>query len=182
MRLLEPFSSKWFYGDVLFIIDVWLWLLMGAGLWVSRRREKRGGEGQRLARIVGSVALAYIGVNAAITGIAERTYSFAPVDPGVVIASPRPVISWSREMIFGNEREGWAVGTRRIGNTPLSACDLDAARVAEPQVDAFLFWSRAPVIERRDDGRYLLTDARYFDIRERQFSTIIPSRYCEPSR
>ena len=44
IRLLEPFSSSWFYGDVLFIIDVWLWALLGLATWFSLRREKRGGE------------------------------------------------------------------------------------------------------------------------------------------
>ncbi len=29
IRLLEPFSSRWFYGDTLFIIDIWLWGLLG---------------------------------------------------------------------------------------------------------------------------------------------------------
>ena len=31
VRLLEPFSSQWFYGDTLFIIDIWIWA-------VARRR------------------------------------------------------------------------------------------------------------------------------------------------
>ena len=43
IRLLEPFSHRWFYGDVLFIIDVWLWLGLGFATWLSLRREKRGG-------------------------------------------------------------------------------------------------------------------------------------------
>ena len=43
IRLLEPFSSRWFYGDTLFIIDVWLWGLMGFATWWSLRQEKRGG-------------------------------------------------------------------------------------------------------------------------------------------
>ena len=38
IRLLEPFSSQWFYGDTLFIIDIWLWASLIAGVWVSRRR------------------------------------------------------------------------------------------------------------------------------------------------
>ncbi|HEX9806790.1 MAG TPA: metal-dependent hydrolase, partial [Alteraurantiacibacter sp.] len=50
IRLLEPFSSEWFYGDTLFIIDVWLWALMGLATWFSLRREMRGGEWQRPAR------------------------------------------------------------------------------------------------------------------------------------
>ena len=38
VRLLMPFSQRWFYGDVLFIIDPWLWIDLGAGVWLARRR------------------------------------------------------------------------------------------------------------------------------------------------
>ena len=42
LRFLEPFSSRWFYGDVLFIIDLWLWIGLGFATWFSLRQEKRG--------------------------------------------------------------------------------------------------------------------------------------------
>ena len=29
IRLLMPFDDRWFYGDALFIIDPWVWLLVG---------------------------------------------------------------------------------------------------------------------------------------------------------
>jgi len=29
VRLLMPFDGRWFYGDTLFIIDPWLWLMLG---------------------------------------------------------------------------------------------------------------------------------------------------------
>jgi inner membrane protein len=32
VRLLMPFDGQWFYGDLLFIIDPWMWLLMGAAV------------------------------------------------------------------------------------------------------------------------------------------------------
>ena len=38
VRLLMPFSNRWFYGDAVFIIDPWLWLTLGAGIWLTRRR------------------------------------------------------------------------------------------------------------------------------------------------
>jgi len=41
IRLLAPFSMKWFYGDSLFIIDPWLWLLLGASTFVARSRSAR---------------------------------------------------------------------------------------------------------------------------------------------
>lgn len=36
IRLLMPFSDTWFYGDSLFIIDPWFWLLAGAGVVLAR--------------------------------------------------------------------------------------------------------------------------------------------------
>lgn len=41
VRLLMPFSDAWFYGDTLFIIDPWFWLLSAAGLVLASKR--RGG-------------------------------------------------------------------------------------------------------------------------------------------
>ncbi len=77
IRLLEPFSHRWFYGDTLFIVDVWLWALMGFATWFSLGREKRGGEWRRPARIAIAVALAYIAVNGAITKSAEGKAGFS---------------------------------------------------------------------------------------------------------
>ncbi|MEX0639068.1 MAG: metal-dependent hydrolase [Balneolaceae bacterium] len=45
IRLLMPFSDTWFYGDTLFIVDPWLWLLSGAGVVLARSRTKLGMSG-----------------------------------------------------------------------------------------------------------------------------------------
>lgn len=37
MRWLMPFSGKWFYGDAVFIMDVWLWLVLGVGYLAGRK-------------------------------------------------------------------------------------------------------------------------------------------------
>ena len=61
IRLLEPFSPRWFYGDTLFIIDAVLWTVLPLGIWLSRRREAAGREGwQRPAQAVLAFALVYI--------------------------------------------------------------------------------------------------------------------------
>lgn len=36
VRLLMPFDDRWFYGDTLFIVDPWLWLLAAAGVVLAR--------------------------------------------------------------------------------------------------------------------------------------------------
>lgn len=40
VRLLMPFSGRWFYGDAVFILDVWLWLMLGAGIALARRTRR----------------------------------------------------------------------------------------------------------------------------------------------
>ena len=39
VRLLAPLEWRWFYGDAVFIVDPWLWLILGAGVWMARRRR-----------------------------------------------------------------------------------------------------------------------------------------------
>ncbi|MFW5924827.1 MAG: metal-dependent hydrolase [Myxococcota bacterium] len=36
VRVLSPFDGQWFYGDAIFIVDPWLWLLMAAALVLAR--------------------------------------------------------------------------------------------------------------------------------------------------
>lgn len=45
IRLLMPFDGRWLYGDTLFIIDPWLWLLLGGALFL-------GGSGSRRALVL----------------------------------------------------------------------------------------------------------------------------------
>lgn len=164
IRLLEPFSSRWFYGDVLFIIDLWLWVLLGFAVWFSLRCEKRGGEWMRPARIAGAVGLAYIGVNAGITASAERDFTPGATGTDIVIASPMPLRSFGREMIAGGNGM-FETSQRTLPGTPLDRCNLLAARRADRNVDAFLFWSRTPFVEPRRDGTLWLRDARFTDPR-----------------
>ena len=201
IRLLEPFSSQWFYGDTLFIIDPWLWSLLIASVWVSRRREKAGGEWMRPARVGIAVGLAYIGVNGAITHTARdqvgRHFSDGHHNAPVIV-SPVPLAFWERETIrtalAGREppRVGpvyrfgrWtpAEGLRGEigqGDAPCAWPAFTALRRTNSQLDAFLFWSRVPVVERAPDGSVILYDARYSDPRARdRFSVALPDVKCE---
>jgi inner membrane protein len=45
VRLLMPFDGTWYYGDALFIIDPWLWLMTAAGLVLGRGRGALGAAG-----------------------------------------------------------------------------------------------------------------------------------------
>lgn len=41
VRLLMPFDGRWFYGDTLFIVDPWFWLLTAAGVVLARSSTRR---------------------------------------------------------------------------------------------------------------------------------------------
>ncbi|MEP3051593.1 MAG: metal-dependent hydrolase [Erythrobacter sp.] len=204
IRLLEPFSSRWFYGDTLFIIDVWLWALMGFATWFSLRREKRGGEWVKPARAALAVALAYIGINGAISQAAVNANTELTEIAGVeAIASPLPVAFWQREVIFhvpGADPEFanpstsfWSLGSglgprnllpeqklvliEQANQQPPSAATIAQA---DPQVRAFLFWSRVPFTDCSEDGSVLLRDARFYDPLARdRFTVALPDMKCQ---
>ncbi len=194
IRLLEPFSSRWFHGDVLFIIDVWLWGLLGVATWFSLRREKRGGEWRRPARIALAVGLAYIGMNAAITAYDKTEYGSQVADGVEFISSPVPLAFWQREQIVGRDRQVWYSLFSLAPGGPIeknSELPVPSDRCAWPTKDeiesggagaqAFLFWSRAPFAERAPDGSVLIRDARYYDPRARdRFTVALPDVRCEP--
>src|SRR5688572_3716080 len=56
VRLLNPFDWRWLYGDAVFIIDPWLWITLGAGVWLTRRMRR-----PLAARAALIVATCYIG-------------------------------------------------------------------------------------------------------------------------
>ncbi len=193
IRLLEPFSSRWFYGDTLFIIDPWIWAMLIAGIWLSRRREKAGALAWARPAQAGLAAmLVYIGVNAGISVMAASTLPLAEDSdvPGVVIASPVPFAFWERDVIDGAPTFYWHSEysvlrgrSKRIAINDL--CWVDPVSIYyrsdhNSQLDAFLFWSRAPVTTRAPDGSVILRDARFADPRVAdRFSLALPDVRCE---
>ncbi len=192
IRLLEPFSSEWFYGDTLFIIDPWLWAMLIASIWVSRRREKAGAS-YRWPAILGIVAaLGYIGANGLLSwSVREVRGEMQEPYPVQVIAAPVPLAFWERERIaliedgrwissrWDGSDFGWGYANSRVAQCRLP--DLTEARRTNSQLDAFLFWSRAPFATRAPDGSVILYDARYYDPRARdRFSVALPDVKCEP--
>ncbi len=181
IRFLEPFSSEWFHGDTLFIIDVWIWAALIAAVWISIRRERRGDADWRSPAIAGFSAIClYIFANGLITGRAEtetaqmlaaRHAPTATMKPEMVVANPVPVKFWEREILwrddvqFGNGQFNLASGVSLDTKSDPIGMDIaliEQARRADPAVRAFLFWSRMPVA--RVQGRELMiTDQRFYD-------------------
>jgi inner membrane protein len=175
IRLLEPFSSQWFYGDTLFIIDLWLYALLGGGLWLSLRQERKGqSDWRRSARTAGIVAVTYIFANFAISTNAEKIADNLLRAEGVagrrtVVANPVPAAFWRREIEWRDEAR-YGSGTYSLLNGvrlaprayPHNAKSwtLSAEAAADKNVAAYLFWSRMPVFEQDSEG-LLIKDQRF---------------------
>jgi inner membrane protein len=70
LRWLMPFSGRWFYGDALFVIDPWFWLLAGGAAFLTFPRAK-------LARVYWTVffalatALIFVNTTLSVSNAAE---------------------------------------------------------------------------------------------------------------
>ncbi len=188
VRLLEPFSSRWFYGDTLFIIDVWLWAILIIGWFWSRRAEMGGGNWMRRGQVVATVAGLYVFANGLITGMAEgqalsqwharmaeRSPGATFADP-LIVASPPPFAFWQRDIFWRDESLAGIgtyspfAGTQLSNRTVLHNMGFSRATPIRVVADegsalaAFLFWSRMPVA-RFTETELVLTDQRYSDPR-----------------
>ncbi|MBK9071438.1 MAG: metal-dependent hydrolase [Myxococcales bacterium] len=172
IRLLEPFSSRWFYGDSLFIVDPWIWLMLGLGIWRSRKRERAAHARWRTPALLGCAAVAlYTVVNMGITARAERAAAdLLAVDavrdagPLLVVASPVPFKFWERRIAWrGAVRFGFGhsslFGATQLdaGSAPLGLDHPGLAELRQRSADAraFMFWARMPVVTERDGAAYL---------------------------
>lgn len=178
IRFFEPFSSLWLYGDTLFIIDVWLWGLMGFATWWSLRQQKRGGNWMKTARTALAIALAYIGMNGLITAQAERGLTDSPTGTDTVIASPLPLNPFAREMISGGNGLYTIDDVTKPG-VPLERCNLEQAAADDSKIAAFVFWSRTPMVVPSEDGSLWLRDARFLaEEAGDRFAVKLPSGTC----
>lgn len=175
VRLLEPFSSHWSYGDSIFIIDLWLWLGMATALWVSLRAERKGAANwSQAAGIAVIAASVYIFANGVITGLAEQRAAaelrLKGIDNPLIVASPPPLAFWERDVFWRDEISYGQIQYSSFSSpvavsvvTPHHAADprLAAFAASNSEVRAFLFWARMPVARFGPDGTLTLTDQRY---------------------
>lgn len=191
IRLLEPFSSRWFYGDTLFIIDLWLYLLLGGGLWLSLREERRGQtDWQRSARTAEMVAITYIFANFAISTNAEKMADNMLRAEGVagqrmVVANPVPLAFWRREIEWRNGlrhgdgnyslMDGVKLNVRSLPHNANGWSLRDTAKMNK-DATAYLFWSRMPVFQVQDEV-VLISDQRFSDpLVSDRFTVKVPLR------
>lgn len=197
MRWLMPFSDRWSYGDVWFIVDPWVWLALGLGWWASRRRRRlssdRPGHPARwalAATVLYAVAMGLSGI--AARSVAREAILARGLTPSRVMAGPEGLTPFVRQIV-ADVGPGYVVGTVDWLRRPrFEAADTVVAKgegapeVAEAERTAaggaFVRWARFPFfrVERAATGtRVRMVDARYTldpDLRFGALTVPIPAR------
>ena len=153
VRLLMPFSQRWFYGDVLFIVDPWLWAALGIGVWLARGRKSTVPARTALLVSVVYVLAMIVSARLARAEIVDRWQQVEGRPPIAVLVGPVPVTPLRRQVIVdaGDRYEtgtfSWEPRSVRFDHDDGPKNDSDP-RVIEardaPNVRAFLVWSRFP--------------------------------------
>jgi inner membrane protein len=184
IRLLEPFSSQWFYGDTLFIIDIWIWAALITGVWLSLRGERRWAEKWTRPAWIGFAAVcAYLFANGVITGQAEssardmvvaRYERTASMPEPLVVANPVPIAFWQRDIVWRDDYY-YGSGNYTFSSGVTLADDVRqhnmgrgpenrslAVTVLGGDIGAYVFWSRMPVINQSGEDIWI-GDQRFAD-------------------
>jgi inner membrane protein len=153
VRLLMPFSNRWFYGDSVFIVDPWLWLALGLGIFLARRCAR-----PRLAIVSLLVSTVYIaGMVASAQRAREHVLDLWTREhggpPHALMVGPSFVNPLRRNIIVdagAHYRTGslhwWPRRVRFDGEIVPRHDDVPAAVRAreDPRVRAVLVWARFP--------------------------------------
>ena len=191
VRLLMPFSPRWFYGDAIFIVDPWILALLIGGTWLARRRARNGRPSLKTARLALAGLVVYVGVmvyisHAAVRLVAREAGLTGPISPRILMMSPEAAMFTTRTGLrdTGDAYERWKVEWRpwgsRVQRLPASIPkgDDDArAMRARTTVEGrrYLAWSRFPFFVSGVDGDSLavhLGDARYSEGPMQAWSTL----------
>lgn len=173
IRLLMPFAGRWFYGDTLFIVDPWLWLVLGVGVW--RARHAGSSRPARAALLVAAVyvAVMMVAAQASRQSVAAAWESMRGSPPLALMVGPRPVTPFARDVIV-DAGDHYATGTFTwfpaavafsAETVPKHDRDPLVQQVRQaPDVRGFLVWSRFPfwtMTPEREGTRVDVADMRF---------------------
>jgi inner membrane protein len=189
VRLLAPFDWRWFYGDALFIADVWLWLVLGSGVWLARRQRRPAISGAALAFASCYIAIMLVSAQAARSVVSNTWRDVRGSAPRALMVGPVPFTPFARVVIVdaGDHYETglfrwWSMSVGFDPDPiPKNAGDplVKKARSERP-IREFLVWARFPfwtITPQKDGTRVNVGDVRFMSqsIRRANFqaSTVV---------
>jgi inner membrane protein len=155
VRLLMPFSERWFYGDALYIIDPWLYLTLGLGWWLGRKHA-------RAARIAVALAAIYVLAMVGSNLLARREVAGGLVRAGRpadtrFMVTPVVVNPFRREVVIdvGDRYEKGNLWFDPLPHFRPAGFGIETGlddpgvqpALATPLARAFLKWSRFPFVQ-----------------------------------
>lgn len=173
VRLLMPFSQQWFYGDSVFIVDAWMWLMLGLGAVLARRGRPWMASAALMATALYVCAM-LVSAHRARAIVMSRWAETLGTSPAAMMVGPVPVNPFRKAIIVdGGDR--YVVGRfqwypRHISFDPSPIAKNDQgpwvrlAIAQEPDFGAILVWARFPYWELEEDGsgvRVTLRDVRF---------------------
>jgi inner membrane protein len=173
VRLLMPFSSRWFYGDTLFIVDVWVWLALGLGVYLTRQRLDVKYARRALAITVIYIVVMFASARTARRIVLDEWVQARGSAPRALMVGPLPVTPFSKVIIadagdhFETGTFSWFTPQVRLDSAPLPnrMNEPVVVRAREnPRLEALLRWSRFPyfdVTPTRDGVLVTFTDLRF---------------------
>ena len=182
IRLLAPIDWRWFYGDAVFIIDPWLWLALGTGIWMTRRSRTAAPARASLVFAASYITAMFLSASAARGVVADAWRETRRTDPRALMVGPIALTPFRRVFIVDADDRyetgvfTWWPTALRFDPEAMPKNDRDpavaAARAQSRAIQEFLVWSRFPfwTIEPVDGGtRVTVADMR-FVAAGRQFS------------
>jgi inner membrane protein len=174
VRLLAPFEWRWFYGDAVFIVDPWLWLVLGGGVWLARRQRRSVPAGGALVFAACYILAMVVSARAALGIVADLWRETRGTEPRALMVGPVPISPFAREVIVdaGSHYERGTFTWLPVGLTfdperipkNASRAETAAAREQSRDVREFLVWARFPfwIIEERPEGtQVVVADMRF---------------------
>ena len=186
IRLLMPFSERWFYGDAVFIIDPTMWLTLGAGVWLARRLA-RTMPARVALYLVAAYALLMVASAAAAHDVVARAWRAERGSAArSLMVGPAPFTPL-RKAIIVDAGDHYRVGSfewlpTQVTFAPeavLKNQNHPAAAMArqDPVVRGILRWARFPYYELEEvpgGTRVTLKDMRFGD-RVGSTSVLVPA-------
>jgi len=173
VRLLMPFDGRWFYGDTLFIVDPWFWLLAAAGVVLARSESARGVAGWLVLAGLAS----WLVITTEVVGPGVKAGWIAGIAAIAALRWRRPAIAAQRAFARAALATlalyvGLAFGFARVAESGL-ARQFAAAREIQANPAPGVPWAHRMVVVEPRTYRIVTRDGAVFTLARREPDAVV---------